>query len=139
MKRYLAASALLLITITAPLLAFAGKEEREFSKNEMAPAVKKAEDTFKSACGCALKINVSDTLKAVDDMRQAKYISENIVEGAPKYCNDADSKKAMCVMKTLDIVKGKDTGFAFKAGKGTATTDGNSYVSWDMITREIDK
>lgn len=137
MKRTLLAS-MLLITM-ASMTAFAGKEEREFAKNEMGPAVKKAETDFKAACGCALKITVSDTLKSIDDMRQAKYISENMSEGAPKHCNDAESKKAMCVMKTLDIVKGPETKFAYKAGKGTATTDGNSYVSWDMMTREIDK
>ncbi|HWU91508.1 MAG TPA: hypothetical protein VN253_29775 [Kofleriaceae bacterium] len=139
MKRSLAASALLLITLTASLTAFAGKEEREYAKNELTPAVKAAETKFKEACGCALKINISDTLKSVDDMRQAKYISAAITDGAPGYCNDAESKKAMCVLKTLDIVKSGETKFTFKGGKGTAATDGNSYVSWDMITREIDK
>lgn len=139
MKRFLAASALLLVTLTASVTAFAGKEEREFMKNEVAPAVKEAETKLKASCGCATKINVSDTLKSVDDMRQGRNIAKAVTEGAEGYCTDAESKKAICQMKTLDIVKGKDTAFAFKAGKGTATTDGSSYVSWDMMTRELDK
>jgi hypothetical protein len=135
MKRVLVATTALLFSITA----FAGKTEREYMKNEVAPAVKAAETKFKEACGCALKINVSDTLKSTDEMAQAKNTSESITEGAPKYCTDADSKKAMCVLKSIDIVKAKESAFTFKGGKGTVTTDGQSYVSWDMITREIDK
>jgi hypothetical protein len=140
MKRSLAISALLLVSIAASLTAFAGKKERDFMTNEVTPAVKKASETFTASCGCALPITVSDTLASVvDDMRQARSIANAIKDGAPKYCNDAESKKAMCAMKSLDIVKGAKTAFAFKDGKGTATTDGKSYVSWNMITREIDK
>jgi len=120
-------------------LAFAGKAEREFHKNEMTPAVTKAQDAYKKACGCALKINVNASLKEIDDMRQAKYIAENITENVSGYCNDDASKKAMCAMKSLDITKGPDTKFSFAGGKGSAVTDGQSYVSFDMMTREIDK
>ncbi len=135
MKRVLIATTALLFSLTA----FAGKTEREYMKNEVAPAVKDAEAKFKSSCGCALKINVSDTLKTTDDMAQAKHTSESISEGAPKYCNDDASKKAMCALKSIDVTKGTETKFTFKGGKGTVTTEGQSYVSWDMITREIDK
>ncbi len=135
MKKVLIATSALLFSLTA----FAGKTEREYMKNEVQPAVKAAEAKFKEACGCALKINVSDTLKSTDEMAQAKNTSESITEGAPKYCTDADSKKAMCVLKSIDITKGTETAFHFKGGKGSVTTEGQSYVSWDMITREIDK
>ena len=139
MKRFLAASALLLIAVMAPRSAFAGKKEREFMNNEVVPAVKKAETAYQTSCGCALTINVSDTLEKTDDMRRARSIANAISDNVPKYCSDAESKKAVCSMKTLDIVKGAKTTFAFKDGKGTATTDGTSHVSWAMITREIDK
>lgn len=135
MKRYLVVAALLISTLTA----YAGKEEREYMKNTVVPAVKEAEAKFKSACGCAFAIKVSDGLKTQDEMAQARNISNTIAEGAPKHCTDAESKKAMCALKTLDIVKGPDTKFTFAAGKGTAVTDGQSYVSWEMITREVDK
>jgi len=135
MKRITIAMTAMLFSLTA----FAGKTEREYMKNEVAPAVKDAEAKFKAACGCALKINVSDTLKSTDDMAQAKHVSESISEGVGGYCNDDASKKAMCQMKTLDITKAKETKFTFKGGKGLAETEGQSYVSWDMITREIDK
>ncbi len=125
--------------IALSLTAVAGKEEREFSKNQVAPAVKKAQTTFKNSCGCALAINVSDTLKTKDEMKQAVNTCDSIVEEAPKYCNDADSKKAMCQLKSLDIVKGPDPKFVYKAGNGTAITDGQSYVSWEVMIREIDK
>ncbi len=135
MKRVLVATTALLFSITA----FAGKTEREYLKNEVQPAVKAAEGKFKAACGCALKINVSDSLKTTDEMAQAKHVSESITEGAAGYCTDDASKKAICQMKTLDIAKEAETKFTFKGGKGLAATDGGSYVSWDMITRELDK
>lgn len=135
MKSALIVTAMMLVSLNA----FAGKTERDYMTNTVQPAVKEAEGKFKASCGCALKISVSDTLKSTDDMAQARNISNSITEGAPGYCNDEASKKAMCQMKTLEVVKGKDTAFAFKGGKGTCTTDGQSYVSWDMITRELDK
>jgi hypothetical protein len=121
------------------LTAFAGKAEREYAKNTMTPAVKAAEAAYKSSCGCALKITVAASIKSEEDMRQAKNISESVAEGVKGYCTDDDSKKAVCQMKSLEISKATDTAFTFKAGKGTAATDGQSYVSWDMISREIDK
>lgn len=135
MKQAFVVAAIMFVSLTA----FAGKAEREYQKNEMTPAVTKAQDTYKKACGCALKINVNASLKEVDDMRQAKYIAENITDNVAGYCNDDASKKAMCAMKTLDITKGKETKFTFAGGKGTAVTDGQSYVSFDMMTREVDK
>lgn len=135
MKSVLIGTALMLVSLTA----FAGKTERDYMTNTVQPAVKAAEAKFKSACGCALKINVSDSLKSTDDMAQARNISNAIADGAPGYCTDDASKKAVCQLKTLDVVKGKETAFAFKGGKGTCTTDGNSYVSWEMMTRELDK
>src|ERR1043165_8162226 len=128
-------TAVMLLSITA----FAGKTERDYMTNTVNPAVKEAQAKFKAACGCAVAFNVSDTLKTTDDMAQARNVANAIAEGAPGYCNDDASKKAMCAMKTVEVVKGKETGFAFKAGKGTCTTDGQSYVSWEMITKEIDK
>ncbi len=135
MKRALIATTAFLCSVTA----FAGKTEREFMTKELQPSVKQAEAKFKSACGCALKITVSDTLKSTDEMSQAKHTCDSITEEAPKYCNDDASKKAMCAMKSLDIVKGPESKFVWKAPKGTVYTDGQSYVYWDMITREIDK
>jgi len=116
-----------------------GKNERAYMKDELGPALKDATTKYKTSCGCDLKINLTPTIKGVEDMRQAKHIVGSISDGVAGYCTDTESKKAMCQLKSLDIVRGKESSFAFKAGKGTATTDGQSYVSWDMITREIDK
>jgi hypothetical protein len=135
MKSVLIGTALMLVSLSA----FAGKTERDYMTNEVQPAVKAAEAKFKASCGCALKISVSDSLKSTDDMAQARNISNAVTEGAPGYCSDDASKKAVCQLKTLEVVKGKETGFAFKGNKGTCTTDGQSYVSWEMITRELDK
>jgi hypothetical protein len=135
MKSVLIGTALMLVSLSA----FAGKTERDYMTNEVQPAVKAAEAKLKSACGCSVSFTVSDSLKTTDDMAQARNIANAVTEGAPAYCSDAASKKAVCQLKTIEVVKGKETGFAFKGGKGTCTTDGQSYVSWDMITREIDK
>lgn len=121
-------------------VAFAGKPEREFMKSELAPAVKQAEERFKSACGCALKITLNDsTTKDIEDMRKAKYAVGYVAEGAPGYCTDAESKKAVCQLKTLEVTKAAEATFTFKGGKGVCAHDGNAVPGWDMITREIDK
>jgi hypothetical protein len=126
--------------VTASLSAYAGKEERDVMQNDTQPAIAKAQAQFKSACGCGLSITVDETtIKSKDDLHQAMNIANDIADGAPKYCTDAPSKKAMCQMRSLTIAKTKEAIFSFKGGKGLATTDGNSSCSWEMITRELDK
>ncbi len=130
----------LIVLSLFPLVAFAGKTERDYWTKEVTPAVKTAETDFKKACGCALKINVDEkTIKSTDDMYQAKHIADSVKEGAPTYCTDAASKKAVCQMKTLEISKTSETKFTFAGTKGTATTDGQAYTSWDMMTQQLDK
>jgi hypothetical protein len=82
---------------------------------------------------------VSDSLKTRDELAQARNVANSVSESVGKYCSDEASKKAVCQLKTLEVVKGSDTKFSFKDGKGSCITDGQSYVSWDMISREIDK
>jgi len=135
MRRAVIMASVMLLSLTA----FAGKAEREYMKNEVAPAVKAAEAKFKEACGCALKITVKDSIKTTDDMYEAKHIAESVTEGAPEYCTDAESKKAVCQMKSLDITKDKEAKFTFKDGKGVASTDGQVYTSFELMTRELDK
>ena len=139
MKRVLVAAGLFgLLGTMSP--AFAGKEERETMKNEVVPAVKEAEAKFKSACGCALAITVDETtVKSKDDMYKVKYMAEKVTEGAPQHCTDAESKKAMCQMKSLVLGKAAEATFTFKNGKGIATTDGQSSCSWEMMVQELDK
>lgn len=119
--------------------ASADKASREFMKNELAPAIKAAEAKLKAACGCAIKINATASIANEAEMRTSKHVVGSITDGAAAFCSDAPSKKAVCQMRTLDLAKTAETKFSFKAGKGTAATDGNSYVSWDMITKELDK
>jgi len=126
------------ILIILPVLAFAGKAEREYKANELDPSVKKAQAAYKK-CGCDLKITFGATIKSEADMRQAKYMVEDIATGAPKYCTDADSKKAVCQMKSLEIVKGSESKFSFTGGRGIASTDGQMNPSFDMMTAELDK
>jgi hypothetical protein len=137
MKR---ATLLSLAFMSFSLVAFAGKEEREYLKSDLTPAVDTAAATLEKSCGCKIKITVNaNTIKTKDDMGKARYIAADISENAAKYCNDDDSKKAVCQMKTLEISKAKEATFSFKAGKGVATHDGQMHTTWDMITRELDK
>lgn len=130
----------LIVTSLASWTAFAGKEEREMMKGEVAPAVKDAEAKVKASCGCAMKITVDEaTVKTKDDMYVVKHMAGYVADGAPGYCSDDASKKAVCQMKTLVFAKAAKAEFTFKAGKGTATTDGQAGCSWEMITRELDK
>lgn len=130
---------LLVLSAMFPFLAFAGKAEREYMAKTVNPAVDAATTAFKTSCGCDLKISLAATVKSEDDMYQAKHIAESITGGAATYCTDDASKKAMCQLKALEITKTKETKFSFTGGRGVASTDGQSYVSWDMMTQELDK
>jgi hypothetical protein len=112
-----------------PVLAVAGKTEREFWKNTVTPAIEKAKKTYKDACGCALDINVDESAKKSEDiMRNVRNVCEDIDNPAKGYCTDADSKKALCQMSKLVIKHGPagDTKFAFAKGVGTVTLDKQS-------------
>jgi hypothetical protein len=140
MKRVLVAAGLMGLIGTMSVTAFAGKEERDYMKNEVMPAVKAAETKVKASCGCAMSITVDETtVKNKNDMYKVKFIAGYVTEGAGTYCTDAESKKAVCQMKSLVLGKAAQATFTFKAGKGTATTDGQSVCSWEMMTRELDK
>ena len=130
---------LIATAIALPVTAVAGKQEREYMKTDVVPAIRKAEATFKTSCGCGLRIAVTSSIKTRNDLYEAKHIAEMVTEGAPGHCTDAESKKAVCQMKSLDIAKGPEAKFVFKDGKGTAITDGQVYPSWDMVARELDK
>ena len=122
------------------LTAVAGKLERDLMTKEVAPAVTEAEAKFKSSCGCPLKITVDEaTMNTRDLLRQAKHIAEEVGEESAKYCTDAASKKALCQMKTLEILVRKPAEFTFKNGVGQCTSDGNARCSWQQITRVLDK
>src|ERR1041384_3082890 len=98
MKRVLVVASLTAMSLTA----FAGKEEREMMKNEVTPAVKEAMAKVKASCGCAMTITVDETtVKTTDDMYQIKHMAGWVTEGAPAYCTDDASQKAVCQRKTL--------------------------------------
>ncbi len=136
---------LALLTTTSILLvsfiAHAGKEERSYMNDSLMPAVKTAEATFRKACGCpiVIKLNAATVENSLDDMGEAKNIAQSVTESAPKHCTDAPSKKAVCAMKTLEIAKAKTTAFTYKNGAGLATTDGQSYSTFEMMVAELDK
>jgi hypothetical protein len=122
------------------IVGLAGKTERAYLKEQVAPAIAEATKAFKSACGCPLKITLKEaTFKTVDDMRPAKYTAESITKEVGGYCTDDASKKAVCKMKSLEIVKADKVAFTFKGGKGVASTDGQGYVLWETMTPELDK
>ena len=129
-----------LALLFVPLAAFAGKEEREFMKSDVMPAVTAAQGAYKKGCGCDLKIAVDETtIKSKDDMYKIKYIAESVTEGAPKHCTDAESKKAICKMKSLKLAKASESKFTFAGSAGTATTDGQSQTTFEMMSSELDK
>ena len=131
---------LAMVLVLIPVLAFAGKPERDFIADEAQPAVQEAVATLKSSCGCDVAFDVKfDTFKDVNELWLIKRFANSIKDGAEPYCSDAASKAAMCNLKTIEFSKGSDVTFEFKDGKGTATSDSSSYPSWDMVTRAVDK
>lgn len=120
-------------------LAFGGKAEREFMKSTLTPAINASSEAYKKACGCSLKITSTSTIVSQDDMTNAKHIVEDVAQGATKYCTDDESKKALCKMTSLKIEKGKESRFELKGSEGVATTDGQVFPTFDMMTRQLDK
>lgn len=127
------------LVLGASLSAYGGKEERELMKNEVAPAVKDAEAKFKAACHCPLTIVIDPSIQSKGQLVATKEVAASISESSAGYCTDDGSRKAMCQLKTLKSVAGKETGFTFKGGVGIATTDGFSHIVWDSLTHELDK
>ena len=134
--RFLIVAALLTVSLTA----VAGKLERDLMTKEVIPAIADGEAKFKSSCGCPLKITVDEaSMNTTDLLRQAKHIAEDFAEYAPKYCTDAGSKKALCQLKTLEILKRAPSEFTFKNGVGQCTSDGQARCAWEQITKVLDK
>lgn len=128
-----------MVLLLTPVLAFAGKEERDFTTNEAQPAVQEATATLKSSCGCDVKFDVKlDTFTNINELWLIKRFANSVKDGAESYCGDTASKAAMCKLKTIEFSKGSDVSFVFKDGKGIAIADSSSYPSWDMITRSVD-
>ncbi len=128
---------LVVLSAIVTSMAFAGKAEREFIKDSLNPAIAAAEAAFKNTCGCSLKITYKG-METEDHLRQVRGTANSVAEGV-KYCTDAESKKAVCQMKTLEISKASESGFKFQGGKGLATTDGQSYPTFSMMTDQLDK
>ena len=128
------------LALAAASLAHAGKAERDFYTAEVEPAVRSAAGALKQSCGCDVKMDVQmSTFQTVDHLRQVRYSAGTIIDNAPRYCNDAPSKAAVCKLKTLEYARTGTTAFKFAAGKGVITLDESSYPSWDMLAAELDK
>jgi hypothetical protein len=137
MKKILVVVSLSALSLTAFALT---KEEREFLKASVTPALAEANAKFHGACGCPTPITIDEgTITSMDDVHNFKYMADDVAENAPKYCTDAASKKAMCQLKSLTFSHTKEAFFKITAGKGQLTTDGQSHATWEMMTRELDK
>lgn len=123
-------------------IAFAGKTEREFFKNTVQPAIANAEAAYKKACGCSLRIQLDSAAKNNENaLDRARHIADSIQQGVTGYCTDAESKKAICAMKTLEIIYDKaKTEFTFDGkGAGKSFTDGTSIMSFEVMAGQLDK
>jgi|SRR5215468_6969566 hypothetical protein len=125
------------IVITCATAA-AGKRERELMAKATS-AARAAEANFKASCECELSIVLDDSLRSEDEIQFAAYTAEEVSSGAPRYCTDAGSRKALCRMKLLKIAAASRSSFTFDDGVGVATTNGHGHATWDMITRTLDR
>jgi hypothetical protein len=123
---------------TTATVAQGGKRERDLMTQETIPAARGAEANFKASCGCDLAVVIDDSIKSIDEIQFAKYIADEVSTGAPKYCTDDASRKALCKMKKLRIASSPSWSFTFDAGVGLATTNGKGNPTWDTMTRVLD-
>jgi hypothetical protein len=127
------------VLVAVAATAIAGKRERELMAKETIPAAKAAEARFKESCGCPLAIVLDGSLQTEDHITFARLIAEEVSTGAPHYCTNEGSRRAMCRMRTLKIAASSQWGFTFDDGVGLATTNGRGHPSWDTMTRAIDQ
>jgi hypothetical protein len=127
------------VIVVACATAVAGKRERELMTRDAIPAARAAEANFKASCECELSIALDASLQSEDEITFATYIAQEVSRGAAHYCTDADSRKALCRMKLLKIAAASQSTFTFDDGVGVATTNGRGHVTWDMITRALDR
>src|SRR5215468_10100863 len=99
------------VIIVTCATAVAGKRERERMTMDAIPAARAAEANFKASCECELSVVLDASLQSVDEITFAAYIAEEVSKGAPRYCTDADSRKALCRMKTLRIAAATQSSF----------------------------
>src|ERR1700733_7657963 len=105
----------LLAIMSVSVVAIAGKEERELSKNNVAPAVAAGQAKGKTGCCCPLAITIDDgVMNSRYQLNNVKNLADELADEGPKYCSDAASKKAMCQMSALAIVAAKSGAFTFK-------------------------
>jgi hypothetical protein len=124
-------------------VAQAGEKERA-ARRENEVILKAAGDAFAASCGCPLKIDVKwDSFRTEDQLYQLKHTAASIKDSVDGYCKSADgasdNRKAICAMKTLEIVNGKEGTAVFGKGKAVATLTDDAYVTFDMIKNEVDK
>jgi hypothetical protein len=138
MSKWFVAAALL-AAACAVSAASAGKHERDLMTQEAIPAARAAEANYKASCGCALAVVIDASIDTAEEIHYARYIADEVANGAPKYCTDDGSRKALCKMKTLRIAGDTIWNFTFDAGVGLATTNGHGYPRWDTMTSTLDR
>src|SRR5262249_18771619 len=134
MSKWTIITVLAAVACAAPV-ARARKRERDRMAKDAVPAARAAEAHFKAARECELAVVLDASLETEDQIVFARYIADEVSSGAPRYCTDADSRRALCRMRTLKIAAASQPSFTFDDGVGTATTNGRGNPSWDTITR----
>jgi hypothetical protein len=92
-------------------------------------------------CGCDIKFDVKwDTYKKIEDMTRIEMAGEKLVENAPAFCTDSESKKSICVMKTMSLSYGANPAEPqLKAGTVFGQTNDMRTLDWGEYIGLLDK
>ena len=129
------------LTLVVSSAALAGKAEREYMKEIVAPAMKAASKAYKTSCGCSLTIVADPAFASKDEMGVIRSTANSVEKGVKKHCSDKPSRAAACKMKTLKIWKAKKKGdatFSFSGSTGTALSDGSQFIDWEQMMEKVD-
>ena len=130
----------ILLLISVSSAAYAGKEERA-RKVEIKSTLKTHAATFKKACGCDVKFDIKwDTYAKVEHMTRIEMAGEKLAENAPTFCTDAESKKAICVMKTMALSYGAEPADPqLKGSTIVGQTNDMRTLDWGEYIKLLDK
>jgi hypothetical protein len=132
---------LIFLAFLLPSMAFAGPAERKLLNDDVMPSIKKAQEAYKTNCGCSLEMTVDKGITTKDGLLAARRLAEEIAGGAAKACSDKEAKGLLCKMNSLNFESRakKKTEFTLNGSKGSAGFDGSSRTDWEMIVKVLDK
>ncbi len=115
---------LVLVALSIPGLAFAGRAERDMQR-EVTPKVGETRAAVRNACGCDTNIDVRwSSYPNVVKMNTVSYTLADIKEVAEGFCTSDEEKQIFCRnVRSWEVKFGEECTATLASGKMTLTSN----------------